>query len=184
MITCHIPLILLTAKSEVEHRIKGLESGADHYVSKPFDVILLTAQVKSIIQNRNKIKEKIRMNLPFDLTNENIHPLDKKLLENIQQVVSENYNNPKFDSNMFSKKLYLNRTHLFKKMKALTNQTPTEYIKEYRMHKAAEFLLKEKVPVSEVIYKIGLSSRSYFSKCFKEVYGSTPSEFLKKKEKE
>ncbi|MFC2116433.1 ATP-binding protein [Bacteroidota bacterium] len=182
MITCHIPVILLTAKSEVEHRIEGLEQGADHYVSKPFDVNLLKAEVKGIIQNRNKIKERIKKNLPFDLTKENIHPLDIKLLEIIQQIVSENYTNPDFDSNLFSKKTYMNRSQFFKKMKALTNQTPTEYIREYRMNKAVEFLLKEKIPVSEVNYKVGISSRSYFTKCFKELYGTSPGEFLKKKD--
>lgn len=182
LITCHIPVILLTAKSDVMHRIEGLKHGADHYVSKPFDVNLLIAEVKSIIQNRNKIKERIKSNLPFDLSKENVHPLDIKLLENIKEIVAENYNNPDFDSNIFSKKTYMNRSQFFKKMKALTNQTPTEYIREYRMNKAVEFLVKEKTPISEVNYKVGISSRSYFNKCFKEIYGASPSEFLKKKD--
>ena len=182
IITCHIPVILLTAKSDIQHRIEGLEHGADHYVSKPFDVNLLVAEVNSIIQNRNKIKERIKNNLPFDLTKENFHPLDIKLLENIKQIMTENYNNPDFDSNLFSKKMYMNRSQFFKKMKALTNQTPTEYIREYRMNKAVEFLVKDKTPISEVNYKVGISSRSYFNKCFKELYGTSPSEFLKKKD--
>ena len=182
LITCHIPVILLTAKSDVQHRIVGLEHGADHYVSKPFDVILLIAEVNSIIQNRNKIKERIRNNLPFDLTKENFHPLDRKLLENIKKIVEENYNNPDFDINLFSKKTYMNRSHFFKKMKALTNQTPTEYIRDYRINKAVEFIVKEKTPISQVNFRVGISSRSYFNKCFKAQYGVSPSEFLKKKE--
>ncbi len=182
LISCHIPVILLTAKSEVKHRIDGLQHGADHYISKPFDVNLLLAEVQSIIQNRNKIKERIKNNLPFDLRRDNIHPLDIKLLEDIRQIVSENYTNPDFDSTLFSKKTYMNRSQFFKKMKALTNQTPTEYIREYRMNKAVEYLVKEKTPISEVNYKVGITSRSYFTKCFKEIYGTSPSEFLKKKD--
>jgi len=182
LITCHIPVILLTAKSEVKHRIDGLQHGADLYVSKPFDVFLFIAEVKSIIQNRNKIKERIKNNLPFDLTNENFHPLDKKLLEKIREIVAENYNNPDFDSKLFSKKMYMNRSQFFKKMKALTNQTPSEYLRDYRMEKALEFMLKDKIPVSEVNYKVGISSRTYFTKCFKEFYGKTPGEFLRKKD--
>jgi signal transduction histidine kinase/ligand-binding sensor domain-containing protein/DNA-binding NarL/FixJ family response regulator len=182
LITCHIPVILLSAKSEVQYQIEGLEHGADHYVPKPFDVNLLIAKVNGIIQNRNKIKERIKNNLPFDLSKENFHPMDVKLLGNIKQIVAENYNNPDFDSNLFSKKTYINRSQFFKKMKALTNQTPTEYIREYRMSKAVEFMVKEKIPVSEVHYKVGISSRSYFTKCFKEFYGKSPSEFLKKKD--
>lgn len=182
IMTCHIPVILLTAKGEMESRIEGLEEGADHYIPKPFDVNLLLAEVKSIIHNRNKIKERIRMNLPFDLSAENVHPMDQKLLEKITHIVSENYNNADFDSTIFSKKVFINRSQFFKKMKALTNQTPTEFIREYRMNKAVEFMLKDKVPISEVNYKVGISSRSYFTKCFKEIYGASPSDFLKKKD--
>jgi DNA-binding response OmpR family regulator/anti-sigma regulatory factor (Ser/Thr protein kinase) len=181
ILTCHIPFILLTAKGEVESRIEGLETGADQYIPKPFDINLLTANVRSLISNRNKIKERITMNLPFDLTSEKIHPLDKELLEKINEVVEVNYENPDFDSNEFSRKVYMNRSLFFKKMKAVTGQTPSEYIRAYRMKRAVEFMIKDRVPVSEVNYKVGISSRSYFTKCFKELYGSSPSDFIKKR---
>jgi len=158
-----------------------LEQGADLYFAKPFDVNLLLANIKSILKNRNKIKERVKMNLPFNLSSETLHPLDRSLLEKINVIMEANYSNPDFDSNIFSKKVFMNRSQFFKKMKAVTNQTPSEFIRAFRLNKAVEFMVKEKVPVSEVNFKVGISSRSYFIKCFRELYGTSPSEFIKKR---
>ena len=180
LLTCHIPIILLTAKSDIEDRIKGLKHGADLYIPKPFDIELLQVQVESMIQNREKIKERIRSKLPFDLVSDkNVHPLDADLLERIKIVLDENFHKSNFDSTQFSKKLHLNRSLFFTKMKAITNQTPSEYIKDFRIRKAVEYMIKEKTPVSEVNERVGIASRSHFGKCFKDVYGKSPSEFMK-----
>jgi len=181
ILSCHIPVVLLTAKSDIESRIDGLEQGADGYLPKPIEIGLLLAEIKSILLNRNKIKERIRMNLPFDTTGEGIHPLDKTFLEKVKTVIEQNYSDPDFDSNVFSRKLFINRSEFYKKMKAITNQTPAEFLREYRMKMAVELMVKEKLPVSEINERIGILSRPHFIKCFKESYGTLPSEFIKKR---
>ncbi|MEX0980475.1 MAG: two-component regulator propeller domain-containing protein [Bacteroidales bacterium] len=181
ILSCHIPVVLLTAKSDIDSRIDGLEQGADCYLPKPVEIGLLLAEIKSILINRNRIKERIRMNLPFDTTGEDIHPLDRTFLENVRIVIEQNYSDPGFDSNAFSKKLFINRSQFYKKMKAITNQTPAEFLREFRMKMAVELMVKEKLAVSEVNDRVGILSRPHFIKCFKETYGTLPSEFLKKR---
>ncbi len=179
VLTCHIPVVLLSAKSDIESRINGLEHGADYYIPKPVDIDLLQAELKSVLYNRNKIKERIGLKLPFDISSEDLHPMDKDLLMKVKAVAEDNFSDPGFDSNQFSKKVFINRSLFYKKMKALTNQTPSEFLRAFRMNKAVELMVKEKVPVSEVNLSVGIQSRSHFTKCFKETFGTLPSQFLK-----
>ncbi|MCF8378996.1 MAG: response regulator [Bacteroidales bacterium] len=179
-LTCHIPVVLLSAKGDIESRIEGLEHGADHYIPKPVDINLLLAEIQSIISNRNKIKERIRLKLPFDFEAKDVHPLDKIFIEKVRAIVEESYTDPYFDSKAFSKKIFINRSLFYKKMKAVTNQTPFEFLREYRMNKAIELIMEDKATISEVNTMVGILSRPHFIKCFKATYGTLPSKFFQK----
>lgn len=179
-LTSHIPVILLTAKEDIDSRVQGFEEGADAYIPKPMEIKLLQVHIKSLLENRNKIRERIKMNLPMNIAAGNIPARDRSFLEKIRVVAEENYTDYQFDSRQFSKKVFINRSQFYKKIKSITNRTPSEFLREFRMNKAAEFMIRDKVPVSEVHLKVGILSRSHFTKSFKDTYGILPSQFIKK----
>ena len=144
------------------------------------DIKLLQVNIRSLIENRNKIRERVRMKLPMDIAAGKIDAGDRNFLEKILIVAEEYYADHTFDSKKFSKKVFTNRTEFYRKMKSVTSQTPAEFLREFRINKAAEFMVREKIPVSEVHTKVGILSRAHFTKSFKQTYGVLPSQFIKK----
>lgn len=179
--TSHIPIILLTAKGSVEQQIDGIKSMADAYITKPFNLGLLEENVKSLLKSRLILKEHYTSEIP----NEKIQVskgLDKKFLNDLAGLVENNLSNENFSVDEISKTMGISRIQLYRKVKALMGCSITDYILSRRLKKAKYMLLNEDYTISEITYKVGFASATYFSTAFKSKYGYTPSEF-KKQEK-
>ncbi len=174
--TSHIPVVLLTACSTIDDQVKGLIDGADAYIQKPFNMQFLISTIESILRNRKQLRERFQIELPLTLaTKDNSN--DNVFLEKLYSLMAENLDNQELDLDHFAKDLYLNRTHFYQKVKTLTNCTPFELLKVYRLKKAAEFLVEGKLSVNEVYMMTGFKSRTHFSKLFKEKYDVTPGKY-------
>jgi Response regulator containing a CheY-like receiver domain and an HD-GYP domain len=178
--TSHIPVVLITAKSEYENVVEGLETGADEYISKPFDIQLLQLKVKNLIQNRINIHKRYSKEPGMAIVEITRNPVDQKLLEMARDIILKNIDNPAFDVNLFAQQMGLGRTRLFSKIKSLTGQTPNDYIMSVRLKRGADLLQgNEGLNVSEVAYTVGFSNPRYFSQCFRDYFGVSPSKFCK-----
>jgi DNA-binding response OmpR family regulator len=179
--TSHIPVILLTSRSSLVYKLDGLESGADDYISKPFNLREFQLRIKNQLRTKVMLKEKLSYD-PNEFGPEEIEvtSLDEKLLKRAIEIVEENIPNEQFDIPMFSSELGVSRTMLFIKIKAWTNFTPNEFIQHFRMKRAAQLLQTGKLNISEVSYKVGFKNPKYFSKCFLKAHGETPTAYIKK----
>ena len=189
--TSHIPVILLTGKVGREDAIKGLDSGADDYIPKPFDSEMLKAKVRNMITSQNRLRENIvrQYNLRHD-ADDNIreatdeesrllfNAVDQQFLDHCILYVRENMNKPDFNINALCREIAMSRTVLYEKLKALTGQSPGEFIMIIRMRRAAE-LLQNGEQVQDVAVKVGMADASYFSTVFKKHYGISPSKYKK-----
>ena len=180
--TSHIPIILLTAKSALEYEVEGLEIGADDYITKPFNLQLLQVRCRNLIRLRKSLQEKYRTEPGFQVKKMGSNSLDAQLLEKAVEVVESHLDNPKFDVNTFASEMCLGRTNLYGKIKAVTGQTPNEFILTIRLQKAARTLKENpSISISDVAYSVGFSTPRYFSKCFSDHFGITPSKFSREK---
>ncbi|MEQ9289108.1 MAG: ATP-binding protein [Cyclobacteriaceae bacterium] len=181
--TSHIPVVLLTACTATDDHIQGLNEGADAYIKKPFEVQHLVSKIESLLRIRQQLKARFQIDLPLTLENDQNNGNDHAFLEKLYSLMAENLDNQELDLNSFARELYLNRTHFYQKVKALTDQTPFELLKMYRLKKAAEFLVQKQVSVKEVYMMTGFKSRTHFAKLFKEKYGATPGKYAEEMEK-
>ncbi|OHX63870.1 hybrid sensor histidine kinase/response regulator transcription factor [Flammeovirga pacifica] len=177
--TSHIPIILLTSRSSLDDKVKGLEVGADYYISKPFEMKHLIASVQMLLKNRKQLRERFQIDFPVEVEKKNNNKEDAIFIEKFYELIEENLENEDIDMNVFAKGLYLNRTTFFQKVKAITNYTPYELLKVYRLKKAAELLVQEQLPVADVCVRTGFKNRTHFSRMFKEYYGVSPSKYSK-----
>ncbi|MEP1894329.1 MAG: helix-turn-helix domain-containing protein, partial [Cyclobacteriaceae bacterium] len=181
--TSHIPVILLTAKGELEERIEGLKSGADAYIPKPFHPDHLKIRVEKLIATRELLKKKFEA---FDTQNEEfstfgIGEKDDTFFKQIDQYIKEEMGNPQLDAQHLANHLGMSKTSLYKKVRALTGQTPHALFNQYRLKRAAYLLTNSDLNVSEIIYKTGFNSRSYFYKSFQELFHCSPSSYGERK---
>ena len=175
--TSHIPIILLTALTNIEDTIRGIRDGADAYINKPFNVQHLITRTESLLNNRKQLRERFQIGIPLTKENNLNNRNDNAFLEKLYSLMADNLDNSELDLNLFAKELYLNRTHFYQKVKALTDQSPFELLKSYRLKKAAEYLSVNKLTVNEVFSMTGFKSRTHFSKSFKEKYNVTPGKY-------
>ncbi|WP_230080273.1 hybrid sensor histidine kinase/response regulator transcription factor [Winogradskyella marina] len=176
--TSHIPIIILTAKSGDKNEIKGLKTGADDYVVKPFNREKLKIRVDKLIELRQQLQKRYSNSL--ELKDVSTTSVEKEFISKLKSVLKEHITNPDFNSEQLSEKMLLSRMQLHRKLKALTGLTTTQLIRNERL-KIAVLLLKESdLTISEIAYHIGYNTPSYFIKHFKAVYNSTPSEYLTK----
>lgn len=176
--TSHIPVILLTAKASGESKIEGLETGADDYLTKPFDKRELLVRIKNLIEQRRKLREKFRTNiivLPGEITATSI---DEKFLQKAVNAVEKHIADPDFDTTALSLEIGASRMLLHTKLKALTGQTTADFIRTLRLKRAAQLLELGSGNVSEIAYEVGFNNLSYFAKKFKETFGTSPSKFV------
>lgn len=178
--TSHIPIILLTALESVKHRISGLSSGADAYISKPFDDKLLITQVNNLLKSRQTLRESFTNINEIWSKNIDEMDLDKKLVLKAVQIMEDNISNINFTVETLAKELNLSRTTLHRKLKSLTNQSATEFIRYERLKHAVELLKSGNYRINEISFAVGFSSQNYFTTSFKKQYGMTPSEFSKR----
>lgn len=182
MRTCHIPVVLLTARSAPDHMVDGYEAGADAYVPKPFEIKVLLTQISRLIKNRALIRDKFReQNFMIDRP-ANMASRDEIFLKTLNEEIIKNIQNPEFNVTELSRLLDLSPTQIYRKIKALTGSTSVEYIRTIKLSKAAEILKTRKYSVKEVCYLSGFNDPSYFVRCFKNYYHMTPSEFMYVKE--
>lgn len=178
--TCHIPVLLLTALGDNENLIKGLEFGADEYISKPFSLKHLTLRIERLIQNNLKLKEHFSKNSSIPKGDIQISTRDKAFLEHVIQVIENNISDSSFGVEELSAKMGLSNSHFYRRLKQLTGQVPNVYLRNFRLQRAADLLKSnEGYNVTEVMYQIGIESPSYFSTSFKKTHGVSPSAFLK-----
>ena len=176
--TSHIPLILLTAKTTVENTLEGLVVGADDYIPKPFHPDLLRLKVQNLMETRRFLIEKYNSGqkvIPKDVTR---NPLDETFLQSVIDAINANISNEEYSVEELSKVVNMSRSNLFRKLKALTGQTPIEFIYYIRLSRAAELVLERKLSVSQIAYEVGFQTPSAFSKSFKKQFSKTPTEYL------
>ncbi|NIJ45339.1 signal transduction histidine kinase/DNA-binding response OmpR family regulator/ligand-binding sensor domain-containing protein [Wenyingzhuangia heitensis] len=178
--TSHIPVVLLTACISTDEQIQGIEEGADAYIKKPFNTQQLVSTIESLLRNRKQLRERFKIDFPLELEKNTDSKKNMVFIEKLYDLILENLDNKDLDIDNLAKHLYLNRTHFYQKVKEITNQTPFELLKDFRLKKAAEFLVREKMTVNEVFVATGFKSRSHFSKVFKDKYNVTPGQFVKK----
>ncbi len=174
--TSHIPLIMLTARAGTENKIEGLETGADDYLTKPFDANELSFKVKNLIQRQQQLREYITKNqLVFDASKMKTTSLDKRFLEQLLELLEKKHSEASFGVPQMQKAMALSKTQLHRKVKALTNESPGELLRNFRLKRAAHLLSKKTDTVTQIAYQVGFNNLSYFAKCFKELYGVPPS---------
>ena len=177
--TSHIPIILLTSLSERTQQLHGLGLGADDYLTKPFDMTLLLQRIKSIIKNREIIREKALVSVKEDENKPILeNDLNDKFVKKALEVVHQNMANSEFGKDEFASAMHVSSSLLYKKIKALTDQSPVDFIKSIRLNHALELLQTKKYTITEVSELCGFSSVGYFSTTFKKRYGKSPSEMV------
>lgn len=179
----HIPVIVVSAISSVETKMKCMESGATNYIEKPYSMDYLKACIKSALDKKATMRATYGGTMVSDVLPDTLINRDEDFVFRLEKIVSENLSNPSFSSTQLGEQLYMGHSTLNRKMKALYDTTPNDYIRTKRLAKAAEMLECGNYRVNEVCYAVGFNSPSYFAKCFKKAYGVLPVEWSKKQEK-
>lgn len=178
-LTSHIPVIILTACSLDEQKTIGYNCGADAYISKPFNANLLNARLHAILENRQKMKDAFSNYIIEDATKNTLMEKELQFVDKFQEYVMENITDAQLNVADIAKNMGLSRSQLYRKMKSLLGYSPNEYIRILRLKYAVK-LLKTDNPISDIAYQAGFSSASYFTKCFKDFYNESPTDYLKK----
>lgn len=185
MNTSHIPVILLTARNSIENTIEGLTTGADDYITKPFNLNILLAKCNNLVNNRIRLQEKFSkqpQSTPYILAS---NEMDKQFIDEVMEIIEDHIDNIDFKVDTLVDKMGMSRTRVFNKIKAVTGQTPSDFIMTIRLKRAAVLLYSNpELNISEIADKLGFSTPKYFSKCFKEKYNTTPQEYRRNKKKE
>jgi signal transduction histidine kinase/ligand-binding sensor domain-containing protein/DNA-binding response OmpR family regulator len=176
----HIPVILLTAKADLESKIEGLEFGADDYVTKPFEARELLIRVKNLIEQRRKLREKFTALVDLNPADIAASSMDEQLLNRLLAVFEDHMEEPDFSIEQLAREIGMSRSHLNRKIQALTNVSTSEFIRTLRLQRAARMLTHASGTISEIAYKVGFNNLSYFSKAFRKHFGKLPSELYKK----
>ena len=174
--TSHIPIILLTAKVTTEDKIQGLENQADDYVTKPFVPKELLVRVRNLIESRKKLQQKFQRELVLKPSEMAVNSVEEKFITKLLEIVEEHIGDEKFGVEQLAREIGMSRSQIHRKMMALTNQAPNQFIRTFRLTRAMELLKKKAATASEISYQVGFGSPSYFTKCFREQYGFTPTE--------
>jgi DNA-binding response OmpR family regulator len=176
--TSYVGIILLTAKSLDSHRVEGIRTGADVYLTKPFEVELLEAHLDQLIARKKELTESFRN----ELLNQHEQPKkennqDNKFIKRVMDIIEANISNPDLSVEMISNEMAMSSTHLYRKLKTITDHSANSIIQKYRLKKASLLLQNKEGNISEIMYQVGFSNLSYFSKCFKVAYGMTPKNY-------
>jgi DNA-binding response OmpR family regulator len=178
--TSHIPIILLTAKSEQESKIEGLETGADAYLTKPFNAKELQVRIKNLINIRKKLQEKFRIGYFLPKQDEKkLSSLDEQFMYKVVEVIEQHISEEEFSIIEFAREVGMSRSQIHRKLRALTGKSPSRYIRMVRLTRGRKLIEERAGNISEIAYLVGFSSPIYFAKCFKDEYGFPPSELVK-----
>jgi YesN/AraC family two-component response regulator len=177
--TSHIPLLLLTALHSKENVIKGLERGADDYITKPFDLAILQTKIENILSIRDSYKVKYSAEMTLQPKNIMISSPDQKFLQKAISAVEAHISDPDLDLEQFVMEVGVSRMQLYRKLHALTDMTVKEFIRDIRLKRAAQLLKQDTMTVSEIAYAVGFKDVSHFGKCFRQAYGINAKEYKK-----
>ncbi|PRX57901.1 tetratricopeptide repeat protein [Flagellimonas meridianipacifica] len=178
--TQHIPIIMLTARKEQESKLKTIGKGADHFLTKPFEIEELRVRIKSLLEQRKRIQDYHKSQFLTNPKAEAITSSDDRFLQKVGHILAKNLDNSSFSVDEFADKMSMSRVQLYRKMKATIGYSVSDFIRQYRLKKAYEYLKSGKGTVSEIAYDVGFNNLSYFTKAFKEAYNLKPSEMLQK----
>ena len=181
---CHIPIIFLTAKNDIDSKVKGLKVGAEAYIEKPFSYDYLKAQILSLLNNRQKEREAFSKRPFFPVQNMQMSKEDEEFMNKVIEVINANLKDETFNVERMAEELCLSRSSLLRKIKTLFNLSPIDFIRLIRLKKAAELIQDGKYRVGEICYMVGFNNPSYFSKCFQKQFGMKPGEFVNGKREE
>ncbi len=178
--TSHIPLILLTARASMESKIEGLETGADDFITKPFEPQELQVRVKNLIEQRDKLKELYKKEIGVENQQPPSVPpnINQKFLDKAKNIVIQNMANPEFSVDEFASEMGISRVQLHRKLRALIDQSTSEFIRTLRLNKAAELLRQNGGNISEIAYDVGFNNPSYFTTSFSKQFGLSPKEYF------
>lgn len=183
MNTSHIPVILLTAKTSLESKIEGVDSGADLYFEKPVDLTYLKLSIQNIFRNRRQLKEHYAKNYYADSCELSSNEQDNKFLKQFIAFIEANMDQSEMDINQIAGELSMSRSKLYTKVKSLTGKSVVEFVLNCRLRKAAKLIIEENMTMREVMMHIGIESQAYFTNSFKKVFGETPTAFAAKHKK-
>ena len=176
--TSHIPIILLTAKAGDEYILQGLEIGADDYVIKPFNVEILLTRVKNLIELRKQIQQKYQKQLLLQPSEIKVTSVEDEFMKKLHELIEDNLDNPEFNIETLTEKFFMSRTSLFRKIKAVTGESPVQFLRSYRLKRAAQLIKAKSGTITEIAFSVGFNNSAYFTKCFKEQFNQLPSEYL------
>jgi YesN/AraC family two-component response regulator len=177
--TSHIPIILLTAKAGIESKIEGLDVGADAYIAKPFTIKLIEVQISSILENRKNLRKKFSKELVLQPSEIAITPLDAKFLEQAINIVEKHMSDTEFSVDLFAREIGMSRSRVHRKLRALTSQSTSEFIRSIRLKRAVPMLEQSQLSIEEIAFAVGFNSTAYFTKCFRIQFGLPPSDYVK-----
>lgn len=177
--TSHIPVMMLTAYTMDEQRIQGYDSGADAYLAKPFSAKLLLTRIRNLIDNRKRLK--LMTDSMASMQKQSLGEVDKGFIEKLKALIDEKMGDSTLSVEDLGADLGLGRVQLYRKTKALTGYSPNELLRIARLKKAASLLASSEKTVAEITYEVGFSSPSYFTRCYKDYFGESPTDFLKRR---
>jgi signal transduction histidine kinase/ligand-binding sensor domain-containing protein/DNA-binding response OmpR family regulator len=172
--TSHIPIVLLTAKASEASVVEGLETGADDYITKPFNTRILLTRIKNLIALRRRLQEKIQREMVLQPTEIAVSSIDRVFMQELKEAIEKNLGDMEFGVDGLAKSLYMGRATLNRKVKALTGESTNQFIQSYRLKRAAQLLKADFGNVTEVAFEVGFSSSNYFTRCFKEKFHQLP----------
>jgi len=175
-----LPVILLTARTNHNDELESIEAGADAYIPKPFSFEILESRIKNLLEKRRRTSQSASGKIEITPTSVNLASSDEKLIQKALQMVEKNMDNPDFSVVELSREMGMSRVHLYKKLTALTDKTPIEFIRLIRLKRAAQLLRDSQLSISEIAYKVGFNNPRYFSRYFKQEYNLLPSRFADK----
>lgn len=177
--TCHIPVVLLTSKGGDKSRMAGLKKGAEAYIAKPFKIKILMAQVESLLKARANIQQRLKEKgwLTHHLKGETTN-LDQKFLKELMEIIQNNLSEPELNADYLARQMAISKTQLYRKIKGITGMSVHLFIRDIRLNRAMELIKQKKVRISDVAYSTGFNNISYFTRCFSEKFGNSPSDFL------
>lgn len=178
----HIPVILMTARSMVMHIKEGFSAGADDYIIKPFNMDVLRLRIRSLLESRAQLKKLYGKRFSLDEMGIEVVSADERFSQKLFEVIEKNISDQNLGVEMLCQEIGISRANLYRKLKSITELSPTELIRNKRLEIAAKMLKESDMSVSEVAALLGFNSHSYFSNSFKSFYGYTPTEFIQKKQ--
>lgn len=181
--TSHIPVILLTAKTSLESKIEGVDSGADLYFEKPIDLTYLKLSIQNVFKNRQQLKEHYAKNYYADSGELATNEQDNKFLKQLIAFIDEHMDQSDMDVNQIAEKLLMSRSKLYTKVKSLTGKSVVEFVLNCRLRRAAKLIIEENMTMREVMLQVGIESQAYFTNSFKKMFGETPTSFANKHKK-